>query len=263
MIRKDQHAIDVFNIEFKDILNLASTNVEVELKKRINALNETLKNVAVFKLNYHDLLFYERGIQTMPAYYGTNWATDSFYPSMEKLNPSTMLILEFITLTYAQSVYNMLVSDIHNTYHNKNEEALFFDKKALPYFLKESNATDDKPGNPLLYYIMLLKELFAEKPNTREVPNPGVGANDTDTCYISSEMYRNITNELMQTIQDTNFNNVMNRLIGDYKLYFTPITYFNEVQPLFLNVIYDALLHFDEIIAFNQRFMKTNTTPTA
>lgn len=73
-------------------------------------------------------------------------------------------------------------------------------------------------------------------------------------------MYRNITNELMQTIQDTNFNNVMNRLIGVYKLYFTPITYFNEVQPLFLNVIYDALLHFDEIITFNQRFMKTNTT---
>lgn len=39
MIRKDHHAIDMFNIEFKDILNLASTNVEVELKERINALN--------------------------------------------------------------------------------------------------------------------------------------------------------------------------------------------------------------------------------
>lgn len=261
MIRKDQHPIDVFNIEFKNLLHLASTNVEVELKKRINVLNETLKNVAVYRINYHDLLFYERGIQTMPAYYGTEWTKESFYPSIQRLNPSTMLILEFITLTYAQSVYNMLVSDIHTTYQNKNNETLFFDKKALSYFLKESNTTDDNIGNPLLYYVMLLKELFAEKPNTREVPIPGASANDTDTCYISSEMYRNITNELLKTIQDEKFNELINRLIGDYKLYFTPITYFNEVQPLFLNVIYDTLLHFDEVIAFNRRFMKTNATP--
>lgn len=158
-----------------------------------------------------------------------------------------MLILELITLVYSKSVYQMISSDIRVINRNDKEDELFFDKDTIDFLIKTNKSSNEyERASALIYYICILQKLFVSQPTTREL---------TDTCYITSEMYRNITDKLLEDSQEANFNEIVQRIIGHYILYFNKITYFTEIQPLFLKIIYDCLLNFKNILAFNNEYI--------
>lgn len=239
--------------EFKELFHFKSSEIEDELENRINIITTLLKEKSIYKLNYDDLLTYERGIETMPAYYGDRWTSECFLPFIQKKNPDTILILELITLVYSKSIYQMVSSDIKVINQIEKEEELFFDKKTIDFLIKANKSSEPySKVPPLIYYISILKELFVSQPATRELTI----FNEEDTFYITTEMYRNITDKLLEVSQEARFNEIVQRIIGHYTLYFNKITYFTEIQPLFLKIIYDCLLNFEDILTFNNQYLK-------
>lgn len=73
--------------EFKELFSFKSFEIETELEKRINIITTSLKEKPIYKLNYDDLLYYERGIETMPAYYGNRWNSECFFSFYTKSEP--------------------------------------------------------------------------------------------------------------------------------------------------------------------------------
>lgn len=246
MDKQNERFLQFIDSEYKELFNFKSSEIEAELENRINKITTLLKEKSIFKLHYDDLLFYERGIETMPSYYGSHWTSKYFFPFIQKNNPDTMLILEFITLVYSKSVYEMVSSDINQI---EKEEELFFDKKTLDFLIKENKSSEPHERvQPVMYYISILKELFVKQPTTRELYVYG-----DDTFYITTEMYRNITDKLLDDTEEASFKEVIGKIIGMYTLYFTKITYFTEIQPLFLKIIDDCLLNYEEISTFNNQ----------
>lgn len=257
--------LQLIDSDFKELFHFKSSEIEVEIDNRINIITTFLKEKSIFKLNHDDLLFYERGFETMPSYYGTRWTSDYFFPFIQKRNPNTMLILELITLVYSKTIYQMVCSDIEIVKQLKKEDGLFFDRiteKENEMFFDKSTMdfliTADKSSEPysrvrpLIYYISILKELFVNQPTTRDLTIYG----EEDTFYITSEMYRNITDKLLEDSEEVRYKEVVQRIIGQYTLYFNKITYFTEIQPLFLKIIYDCLENFDDILTFNNQYVK-------
>ncbi|MGM0941335.1 MAG: hypothetical protein ACQEWU_10285 [Bacillota bacterium] len=184
----------------------------------------------------------------MSAYYGDRWVSEHYFPFIQKMNPNTMLILELITLVYSKSVYQMIRSDIKVIDRHDKEDELFFDKETIDFLIKTNNSSNEyERPSVLIYYICILKKLLVSQPTTREL---------TDTCYITSEMYRNITDKLLEDSQELRYKEIVQRMIGVYTLYFNKIMYFTDIQPLFLTVIYDCLLNFEDILTFNNQYVK-------
>lgn len=253
VLLKEKSYLHFINSEFKEALHFKSHEIENELENRINTIISSLDERSLFYLNYNDLLFYERGIETMPAYYGNQWTSEYFLPFIQNQNPNTMLLLELISLVYSKSIYQMVISDIKTSNQLDKNHELFFDKETINFLMKSNNTSDNyNKVNSLIYYISILNELFVSKPTTRELTILG----EEDIFYISSEMYRNITNKLLKDIQESHYKEIIQRIIGNYKLYFTQITYFTEIQPLFLKIIYDCLLNFEDILTFNNLYVK-------
>lgn len=244
--------IQLIDSDFKKLFHFKSSEIEVELENRINLITTLLKEESIFKLNYDDLLFYERGIETMPAYYGNEWSSEYFFPFIQKNNPNTMLILELITLVYSKSIYEMVSSDIQVINQLEKDDKLFFGKNTLDFLIKTSNSTNEQERTSnLIFYISILEKLFGSEPTTRILSVFG-----NDTFYITTEMYRNITNKLLVDIEEKKFNEVIERMIGNYTLYINKIMYFTDIQPLFLKIIYDCLLNFEDILTFNNLYVK-------
>ena len=257
--------LQLIDSDIKELFHFKSSEIEVEIDNRINIITTFLKEKSIYKLNHDDLLFYERGFETMPSYYGPRWTSDYFFPFIQKRNPNTMLILELITLVYSKTIYQMVCSDIEIVKQLKKEDGLFFDRitekenemffdKSTMDFLITANKSFEpyRRVRPLIYYISILKELFGNQPTTRELTIYG----EEDTFYITSEMYCNITDKLLEDSEEVRYKEVVQRIIGHYTLYFNKITYFTEIQPLFLKIIYDCLENFDDILTFNNQYLK-------
>lgn len=257
--------LQLLQSDFKKLFQFKTNEIEVELENRIDLITTSLKEKSIYKLNHDDLLFYECGFETMPSYYGTRWTSDYFFPFIQKRNPNTMLILELITLVYSKTIYQMVCSDIEIVKQLKKEDELFFDRitekenemffdKSTMDFLITANKSSEpyRRVRPLIYYISILKELFVNQPTTRDLTIYG----EEDTFYITSEMYRNITDKLLEDSEEVRYKEVVQRIIGHYTLYFNKITYFTNVQPLFLKIIYDCLFNFEDILSFNNQHLK-------
>lgn len=256
--------IQLIDNDFKELFHFKSSKIEVELENRITLITTSLKEKSIFRLNYDDLLNYERGIDTMPAYYGNEWSSKCYFPFIQKMNPNTMLILELITLVYSKSIYQMVCSDLEIVKQLEKEDGLFFDKitekenemffdkSTMDFLITANKSSELYRVRPLIYYISILKELFVNQPTTRDLTIYG----EKDTFYITSEMYRNITDKLLEDSEEIRYKEVVQRIIGQYTLYFNKITYFTEIQPLFLKIIYDCLLNFDDLLAFNNQYVK-------
>jgi len=261
--------IQLINSDIKELFHFKSSEIEVEIDNRINIITNSLKEKSIFKLNHDDLLNYERGIETMPSYYGTRWTSEVYFPFLQKYNPNTLLIIELITLFYSKSIYQMVCSDIEIVKQLEKKDGLFFDRitekenemffdKSTMVFLITANKSSE-PYNrvrPLIYYISIVKELFVNRPTTRELTI----YDEEDTFYITSEMYRNITDKLLEDSDEVRYKEVVQSMIGIYTLYFNKITYFTEIQPLFLKIIYDCLLNFEDILMFNNQYLKEAIT---
>lgn len=245
--------IQLIDSDFRELFQFKTNEIEVELENRINLVTTSLKEKSIYKLNHDDLLFYERGIDTMPSYYGEEWSSKCYFPFIQKKNPTTMLILELITLIYSKSIYQMICSDIKVIKRLEKENKLYFDKCTMKFLLKTNNSKEPySKVSSLIYYISILNELFVNQPTTRELTIFG----EEDTFYISSDMYSNITEKLLADSEDERYKEVVQKIIGIYTLYFNKITYFTNVQPLFLKIIYDCLVNFEDILSFNNQYLK-------
>src|SRR5699024_8943839 len=128
-----------------------------------------------------------------------------------------------ITLFYSKSIYQMVCSDIEIVKQLEKKDGLFFDRitekenemffdKSTMVFLITANKSSE-PYNrvrPLIYYISIVKELFVNRPTTRELTI----YDEEDTFYITSEMYRNITDKLLEDSDEVRYKEVVQSMIG-------------------------------------------------
>src|SRR5699024_1281781 len=134
----------------------------------------------------------------------------------------------------------------------EKENKMFFDKSTMHFLLKTNNSTEPySKVSPLIYYISVLNELFVNQPETRELTI----FNEEDTFYITSDMYRNITDKLLENSEDERYKVDVQIIICIYTLYFNKSSYFTNVQPLFLKIINDCLLNFEDIPLFNNQYI--------
>lgn len=244
--------MQLINNDYKELFQFKSSEIEVEIDNRIDIITKAFKENQPYKLNYDDLVYYEHGISIMPSYYGARWTSEVYFPFLQKHNPNTLLVIELIILFYAKSIYQMVCSDIQVVNQLEKENQMFFDKNTMLFLLTTNKSSERYKVRPLIYYVSILKKLFANQPTTRELTIYG----GEDIFYITSEMYSNITDKLLEDSDEVRYKGVIQSMVGIYRLYYNKIEYFTEIQPLFLKIIHDSLLNFNVLLSFNNQYLE-------
>lgn len=223
-------------------LTKANTSDEIlsyktQISELYNELYEKICSQSCFIQNYHDIKMLHKLHMPMTAYYGTSFYNEFAIPFLQKYNPETMDILEFIVLFYSLQVINLL----ENGFFNKVSRCIYksptdelFDR------VEKINITESKQNLFIVLWCYFVSAITIDD-DTYEFKMTD------DDCklnifYLSNEKYEEIIDVIYKNIEDSSYFNIIDKILGRYRTRFTKIQYILKYQPLFVNVSYEFLI---------------------
>lgn len=206
-------------------------DLQDELYKEINSETLSITNYNDIKM-LHDLGF------PMAAYYGPqcNFIGECGIPFLEQHNPKTLTVLNFIVVFYSLLVLELIERGFYNDaelciYENVTDDVFHhIEKMDLTKF------GFNRPFTALWYFFM---QVITIEDNTCEF------SLEYDfkqyIFYLSSDKNEELLDLIYKIFDNSKFQDVIDRILGIYRLRFTKMKYILEYQPMFVNVAYNYL----------------------
>lgn len=199
------------------------------LYKKISSQSYSITNFDDIKM-LHDLEL------PMMAYYGHCFYGECGIPFLKEKNPRTIDVLDLAVLFYSIQVMNLLEKGFYDNatlcIYNTNLDV--FD------YTKEINLTKYKYKKELfavLWFYFL--QVITIKDDTREFTIEYDC--DIDTYYLDDKNYEEVLDITYTNFDSSNYSEVINRILGVYRLRFTKMEYILKYQPLFVEAGYKYL----------------------
>lgn len=195
------------------------------------------------KTNYEDIENLCNLEQPMAAYYGPEFYSKCGFPFIKKHNPSTLKVIKMTFWFYSVQIIELLENgfwdnvslQIFRDSEMSEEPPISFDRTEYVNF---TEICKDKPFEWLWMYF---KQLITIDKDTREI-NISWSYSDDLVFYIDDNAYNIAINKTYSSYIDSKYSDIVDRILGVYKLRFTPAKFILDYQPLFVRVSWHYLL---------------------
>lgn len=180
----------------------------------------------------------------MTAYYAFPYQQAGF-PFLEKHNPKTIEIIQITVLFYTMQIITLL-------------ENGYFDKMSLCEYNDINADTLDFCGDIdfcVKYSKTLFQDLFyyldavqfdserAGNYSERVVVVYLAHENECDMLYIDDEKYETMLDTIYSNLSESKYKNIIDGILGIYKMRFTEMQYLLEYQPMFIRVAHKYIYY--------------------
>ena len=188
----------------------------------------------------------------MMSYYGVEFFTECGIPFLKEHDPEAIAVIEIVSLFYIMQVIDLLEKGYFEKVRLCKPE--FDAENGVQYFCssRETDLTKGKYKKNLFVTIMryFLQVIMIEKDNHDKDRNIAIDYIDEneekykvkyEVFYLDDEEYEKVIDLIYDNYKGSSYANLIEQILGRYKMRFTKMEYIMKYQPMFVQVAYDYM----------------------
>lgn len=192
--------------------------------------------------NFNDIKMLYDAETALTAYYALPYQQAGF-PFLEKHNPETIEIIQITVLFYTMQIITLLENGYFDKmslceYNDINADTLDFCGD-IDFCVKYSKTL----FQDLFYYLDDVQFDSERAGNYNERVVYLAHENECDMLYIDDEKYEMMLDTIYSNLSESKYKNIIDEILGIYKMRFTKMQYLLEYQPMFVRVAHKYIYY--------------------
>lgn len=186
----------------------------------------------------------------MISYYGFEFLEECGIPFLKEHDPEAIAVIEIVSLFYIMQVIDLLEKGYFENV--RLCEPKFDARNGVEYFCssRDVNLTKGKYKKNLFIIIMryFLQVITIEKDNQdRNIVIECIDENEEkykvkyEAFYLDDEEYEKVIDLIYDNYKGSSYANLIEQILGRYKMRFTKMEYVMKYQPMFVQVAFDYI----------------------